>query len=89
MTAIRNFPNAPLAQRRASRPLLAPLRDFGQWLWLGLQRVGNRRAAFELDKLANYRALRDPVLARQLPAAAQECRRAAIEPLNGGERSTP
>lgn len=88
MTAIRNFPNAPLAQRRASQPLLALLRDSGQLLWQGLQRVGHRRAAFELEKLAEYRALRDPVLARQLRAVAQECRRAAIEPLNRGERST-
>ncbi len=74
MTAIRNFPNAPLAQRRASRPLLAPLQDLGRALWQGLQRVGHLRAAYELDKLASYRALRDPVLARQLRAAAEECR---------------
>jgi hypothetical protein len=88
MTAIRNFPNAPLARRRASQPLLAPLRDFGQALWLGLQRVGQRRAAHELEQLANHYALHDPVLARQLRAAAEECRRAAIAPLTRGARRT-
>jgi len=88
MTAIRNFPNAPLDRRRASRPLLAPLLDFGRMLWRGLESIGNRRAATELEVLADYRARHDPVLARELRAMAAQCRRAANEPLTGDGRRT-
>lgn len=86
MTAIRNFPDAPLA-RRAGPPWQLPLQGFGRALWQALHRMGQRRAAAELDLLADRRALGDPVLARQLRAAARECRRAAIVPPSRGERN--
>lgn len=80
MTAIRNFPDAPLARPHAGRPLLAPLQDFGLALWRSLERLGRWRATAELYRLAEYRARRDPVLARQLRAAADECCRIASQP---------
>lgn len=79
MTAIRNFPNAPLAQR-TRLPLRAYVPSWAIAIWRGLYRAGQRRAAWELDALADRRALGDPVLARQLRAAAAECRRAANNP---------
>lgn len=75
MTAIRNFPDAPLAQR-TRQPLGAHVPSWAIAIWHGLYRIGQRRAAWELEVLADRRALSDPVLARQLRAAAAECRRA-------------
>jgi len=76
MTAIRSFPNAPLAQRH--RPLLgARLISWAEGAWQALQRVNHGRAAWELEVLADRRASTDPGLARQLRTAAQVCRRAA------------
>lgn len=76
MTAIRNFPNAPLRQQAAaSWRWQTPA-----WLlsvWQGLQRHGQQRAAWELELLAAHRGASDPQLARQFRAAAAECRRAA------------
>ncbi|MBX3643066.1 MAG: hypothetical protein KF720_08345 [Rubrivivax sp.] len=89
MTAIRNFPNAPLARRPVGRPWFAPLREFGQVIWQGLHRVGSLHAAVELAKLADYRARRDPVLARQLRAAAEACRRSANQAQSQGQRRNP
>ena len=43
-------------------------------VWNALHRYGQLRAAWELEVLADRRALGDPVLARQLRAAAAECR---------------
>jgi len=86
MTAIRNFPNAPLA-RRAGKPLQAHLEELGHSVWQALQRAGQRRAAWELDHLADRKALTDPVLARLLRAAAEQCRRDAITPPERGARS--
>jgi hypothetical protein len=76
MTAIRNFPNAPLPQR-ARQPLRAYVPGFAVKAWLALQRIGQLRAAWELEVQADRRALGNPVLARQLREAAAECRRAA------------
>lgn len=76
MTAIRNFPDAPLAQR-ANLPLSAHVPGFALKAWLALHRYGRLRAARELELLADRRALGEPVLARQLRAAASECRRGA------------
>lgn len=87
MTAIRNFPDAPLA-RRASPPRSLGLQALGRSVWQALHRIGQRRAAWELERLADRRALGDPILARQLRAAANECRRAAIAPLSRGQRSS-
>ncbi len=87
MTAIRNFPDAPLA-RRAGPPLQLPLRGVGRAVWQALHRIGQRRAAVELDRLADRWALGNPVLARQLRTAARECRRAAIVPPSRGERKS-
>ena len=87
MTAIRNFPNAPA--RLQARPWLSwhtPV--FAMKLWEALQRYGQRRAAWELELMANRRALGDPVLARQLRAAAAECRRAAQAPAPQLQRSS-
>ncbi len=76
MTAIRNFPNAPLRQRPA-----APWRwQIPGWLltaWHAMERFGYRRAAFELDLQARHHAVGNPDMARQFAAAAAECRRAA------------
>jgi hypothetical protein len=79
MTAIRNFPNAPLAQR-TRLPLSAYVPSWAIAIWHGLYRIGQRRAAWELEVLADRRALSDPVLARRLRAAAAECRRAEKTP---------
>lgn len=79
MTAIRNFPNAPLAQR-TRLPLSLHVPAWALAIWQGLYRAGQRRAAWELEMLADRRALGDPVLARQLRAAAAECRRAEKVP---------
>ena len=77
MTAIRNFPDAPLARRSTRRaPWQAPA--FAVALWHSLMRYGHRRAARELALMADRRALGDPVLARQLRAAAADCRRAGL-----------
>ncbi len=84
MTAIRNFPNAPLAARNR-QPLRVPAWAIA--IWQVLHRVGQRRAAWELEVLANSRALSNPVLARQLRAAAAECRRAEKVPTTASERS--
>ena len=72
MTAIRSFPNAPLARQRMSAPARVP--DWARALWKALHRAGQRRAAWELDRLAERYALRNPVLARQMRAAAAACR---------------
>ena len=76
MTAIRNFPNAPLPQRTVV-PFQWRMPAFALKVWHGLERFGQRRAAWEFDMLANRQALGNPVLARQLRGAAAECRRAA------------
>lgn len=86
MTAIRNFPNAPLAQR-TRLPLSAYVSAWATALWNGLCRAGQRRAARELDLLADRRALNDPVLARQLRAIAAEYRRAETSLSNPSEGS--
>lgn len=79
MTAIRHFPNAPLRQRSA-----LPWRwQTPRWListWRVLERYGYRRAAFELEMQASHRVGGDPQVARQLAAAAAECRRASLPP---------
>jgi hypothetical protein len=76
MTAIRNFPDAPLARRQARR-FEWKLPSFAIAAWNALHRVGQLRAAWELEVLADRRALGNPVLARELRAAAAECRQAA------------
>ena len=76
MTAIRNFPDAPLARRHAKR-FEWKLPSFVVAAWNALYRHGQVRAAWELEALAGRRALGDPVLARELCAAAAECRQAA------------
>lgn len=76
MTAIRNFPNAPLAQR-TKLPLSAYVPGFAVRAWHSLHRHGQLRAAREMEVLADRHALGDPVLARQLRAAAAECRQGA------------
>jgi hypothetical protein len=88
MTAIRNFPNAPLRQR-AVAPFQWRMPAFALRVWHGLEHFGQRRAAWELDLLANRHALGNPVLARQLRRAAAECRRAAApsQVQNQAERS--
>jgi hypothetical protein len=77
MTATRNFLNAPLPLR-TRQPLRVP--GFAIKAWQALQRIGQLRAAWELEVQADHRALANPVLARQLRAAAAECRRAAQSP---------
>jgi hypothetical protein len=84
MTAIRNFPNAPLAVRNR-QPLRVPA--WAMAIWHALYRVGQHRAAWELEVLADRRALSNPVLARQLRAAAAECRRAETFPPTPSEGS--
>jgi hypothetical protein len=79
MTAIRNFPNAPAA-RRSSLPLSAYVPGFAVKVWQAMYRYGQLRAARELELLADRRALGEPVLARQLRAAAAECRRGSKYP---------
>jgi hypothetical protein len=86
MTAIRNFPDAPLARRQASR-FEWTLPSFAVATWTALQRYGRLRAARELARLADHRALGNPVLARQLRAAAAECRQAAHPRKTSTERS--
>jgi hypothetical protein len=76
MTALRNFPNAPLA-RQTSLPHGAWVPGFALKFWRALYRYGQRRAARELDLLADRRALAAPLQARQLRAAAAECRQQA------------
>jgi hypothetical protein len=73
MTALRNFPDAPLARRRA-RPIEWKVPALAMTVWNALHRYGQLRAAWELEKLADLRAGFDPALARQLRAAAAECR---------------
>lgn len=86
MTAIRSFPDAPLARQGTSR-LGAQLRSWAAGAWQALHRVGQLRAAWELEALAGRRDLSDPALARQLRAAARECRRAAEHALTRVERN--
>lgn len=76
MTAIRNFPNAPLAQRRGWK-LNAHLAGFAVKAWTALHRYGQLRAARELELLAGRHALSEPALARQLREAAADCRHSA------------
>jgi hypothetical protein len=79
MTAIRNFPNAPVRQRTAT-PIQWRTPAFVTWIWHALHRYGQRRAAWELDALAGRWALSDPALARQFRATAAQCRRAGMAP---------
>lgn len=74
MTAIRNFPDAPLARRHA-KPIAWKVPAWAMKVWNALHRYGQLRAAWELEVLADRRALGDPVLARQLRATAAEYRR--------------
>jgi hypothetical protein len=74
MTAIRNFPDAPLARRQA-KPIEWKVPGVAMKVWNALCRWGQLRAARELEVLAERRALGDPVLARQLRTSAAECRR--------------
>jgi hypothetical protein len=76
MTALRNFPDAPLA-RRPGKTIEWKAPHFVVKVWNALHRYGQLRAARELDVLADRRALGDPVLARQLRAAAAQCRQSA------------
>jgi hypothetical protein len=73
MTAIRNFPNAPV-MRREKLPLSAYVPGFAVKAWQALQQSGQLRAARELEHLAKWRALGDPALASQLRATARQCR---------------
>jgi hypothetical protein len=79
VTAIRNFPDSPLARRQA-QPIAWKVPSFALKVWEALFRFGQQRAARELDLLADRRALADPVLARQLRAAASEYRKSAQRP---------
>lgn len=76
MTAIRNFPNAPMRQGRGAG-LAWRTPAFVLAAWRTLERAGQRRAAWELEALAGRLALSNPQLAAQLHAAAAESRRAA------------
>jgi hypothetical protein len=73
MTAIRNFPDAPLA-RQHTKSIEWKVPAFALKVWNALYRYGQLRAAWELEVLADRRALGDPVLARQLRATAAEYR---------------
>ena len=77
MTALRNFPNAPLRHRAA-----APWRwQTPGWLlstWRAMERYGYRRAAWELELQARHRSASDPELARQFADTAAACRLAAL-----------
>ena len=84
MTAIRSFPDAPMAHR-AGPAVPLRLRTWGAQLWRTLQRAGQRRAAFELYALAGQHACTAPMLARDLEAAAAECLKAS----NRLERNRP
>ena len=79
MTAIRNFPDAPLARGQA-RPIEWKVPSFAIKVWNALHRYGQLRAAWELEVLADRRALGDPVLARQLRATAAEYRQGTKYP---------
>jgi hypothetical protein len=76
MTALRNFPDAPLARRRV-KPIEWKVPALAMKVWNALHRYGQLRAAWELEVLADRRALGDPVLARQLRATAAEFRQGA------------
>ncbi len=77
MTAIRNFPDAPLRHAAAAR-LHWQTPDWLLKAWRAMERYGYRRAAGELEIQARIRGAGDSVLARQLNDAAVECRRAAL-----------
>ncbi len=79
MTAIRNFPDAPMARRHARR-IQWKVPAFVMAVWNALHRWGQLRAAWELEVLADRRALGDPVLARQLRATAAEYRQGTKHP---------
>lgn len=76
MTAIRSFPDAPMPHR-AGWAVPPRLRAWGSRLWQTLQRMGQRRAAWELYALAGLHAHTAPTLARDLNAAADACLRAS------------
>lgn len=84
MTAIGNFVNAPLPQSAAA-PTGWGTQALFRKVWSALQGYGQLRAAHQLSMLADHRALADPVLARQLRAAAAQCRQAAR--VHEGEKS--
>jgi hypothetical protein len=79
MTALRNFPDAPMARRRA-RNIEWKLPPWTVKVWNALQRYGRMRGAWELEVLADRRALGDPLLARRLRAAAAEMRQGTHDP---------
>lgn len=76
MTAIRNFPDAPRPLRTMT-PFQWRMPAFALSVWHGLERYGQRRAAWQLEVLASRHELGNPALARQLRDAAAACRRAA------------
>ena len=61
MTAIRSFPDAPMAYRDGPS-VPQRLRAWGANLWRTLQRTGQRRAAFELYALAGQHACTAPTV---------------------------
>jgi hypothetical protein len=88
MTAIRNFPNAP-ARFQPRPPLLSwHVPAWASKVWLALHDHARRRAARELQMLADHRALADPLFARQLREAAAGCRRATWFPTRPTSRSS-
>lgn len=79
MTALRNFPDSPLAHRQHP-PVAWKVPPFAIKVWDALHRFGQRRAIRELEMLADRHALRDPALARQLRATANEYRQTSRRP---------
>ena len=70
MTAIRNFPDAPLAQRPLGTRISAWVAD----LWQGVQDIAQQHADREVAALTARSAWSSPALARRLGvAAAQGC----------------
>jgi len=76
MTALRNFPDAPMRQL-AAEPWHWQTPAWMLSVWQALEDYGQSRAAWELERLAVHRQVSDPALAQQFLDAAAECRRAA------------
>lgn len=76
MTAIRNFPDAPMARRKAAPPQWQ-VPAFAMAIWQALYRYGQRRAARELSLLADRHSLGDSAWVRELRLAAAASRREA------------
>jgi hypothetical protein len=72
-----NISSSTIQGREAISPVATLVTGSFSRLWQGLQRFGQRRAARQLEFLAQQYLVSEPALAQQLRKAAADCRAGA------------